>query len=154
MSPIDFTIRRASEADMETAQQMIEALGYANIEPADFKRAFTETLNHRDSFVLLAIATNGRGLGLMTLSRRPQMRLAGILLSIDELVVIAEARGLGVGGALLKEAKRIAATIGARRLELHTNRGRESYRREFYVKNGFTEINSAVMRMEKDFIKE
>src|SRR5687768_16946221 len=104
MRTIDFTIRRAGEADMETAQQMIESLGYANIELDDFKRAFTETLNHQDSLVFLAIDTNGRGLGVMTLSRRPQMRLAGILLSIDELVVIAEARGLGVGGALLNEA--------------------------------------------------
>ena len=154
MNTIDFTIRRAVEGDVETAQQMIESLGYASICLDDFKRAFIETLNHRDSFVFVAEEGNGRGLGLMTVSHRPQLRLAGMLVSIDELVVIDEARGLGVGRALLHEAKQIAAKMGARRLELHTNRGRVSYQRRFYVKNGFTEINSAVMRMENDFIKE
>ncbi len=153
MSEIDFTIRCAGEADVETAHQMIEALGYANIKFDDFKRAFSEVLNHQDSIVFLAEATEGQGLGLMTVSRRPQLRLAGILLSIDELIVMEDARGLGVGFALLNEAKYLAAKMGARRLELHTNRGRESYRRQFYVKNGFTEINSAVMRIEKEFQK-
>jgi len=32
------------------------------------------------------------------------------------------------------------------RVELTTNRTRESYARAFYTKNGFSEVNSAVMR--------
>lgn len=36
------------------------------------------------------------------------------------------------------------------RLELETNRARESYLRRFYVKNGFTEADSAVMRIDYD----
>jgi hypothetical protein len=44
----------------------------------------------------------------------------------------------------------MARKLGARRLELETNRARESYRRRFYVKNGFTEADSAVMRIEYD----
>jgi GNAT superfamily N-acetyltransferase len=154
MSEIDFMIRTAVEGDIETAFEMIESLGYVNIELDDFKRTYIETLRHRESRVFLAEDLHGRGLGLMTVSQRPQLRLAGILLSIDELVVIDEARGLGVGRALLNEAKRMAAKLGARRLELHTNRGRLSYQRQFYVKNGFMEIDSAVMRMEADFTKE
>jgi GNAT superfamily N-acetyltransferase len=154
MSEFEFMIRNAVEGDVETAFRMIESLGYANIEPDDFKRIYRETLHHRDTYVFLAQDSHGRGLGLMTVSQRPQLRLAGILLSIDELVVIDEARGLGVGRALLTEAKRMAARKGAQRLELHTNRGRLSYHRQFYIKNGFMEINSAVMRMDRDFIRD
>jgi N-acetylglutamate synthase-like GNAT family acetyltransferase len=52
---------------------------------------------------------------------------------------------------LLEQAKGIARHSGCRRLELLTNRSRKSYRREFYVKNGFTEADSAVMRIEYEF---
>jgi GNAT superfamily N-acetyltransferase len=152
MSDISFSIRRAVESDMESAHKMIEALGYPNIEQADFKQAFAEVLNHKDSLVLIAETAVGQAIGLMTISQRPQLRLAGIVVCIDELVIADNARGLGVGGALLKEAKRLAAEMGAQRLELHTNRGRISYQRAFYVKNGFSETNSAVMRLEKESI--
>lgn len=153
MSEIIITIRRAVETDVETAHKMMESLGYANIEIDDFQKAFAEVLHHPESLVFLAEAADGHALGLMTISYRPQLRLAGILVSIDELVVMEGARGLGVGRDLLNEAKSLAAKLGARRLELHTYRGRESYRREFYIKNDFTEVNSAVMRMDIDFLK-
>jgi len=154
MSDISFSIRCAVESDIESAHKMIEALGYPNIEQAEFKKTFTEVLNHKDSRVLIAETATGQTIGLMTVSHRPQLRLAGVVVCIDELVIADNARGLGVGGALLKEAKGFAAEIGAKRLELHTNRGRISYQRAFYVKNGFSETNSAVMRLEKEFIKE
>ncbi|PYT05931.1 MAG: hypothetical protein DMF60_10365 [Acidobacteria bacterium] len=69
-------------------------------------------------------------------------------ITIDEFVVADNARGRGVGRALLEHIKSMARKAGARRLELNTNRARESYRRAFYIKNGFTEADSAVMRIE------
>jgi GNAT superfamily N-acetyltransferase len=151
MSQVEFTIRRALETDEAAAHRLMAELGYSGINPVDFKKVFAEVLNHRDSFVFLAEADSGRVIGLMSISHRPQLRLAGILVCIDELVIAAEARGLGVGKALLNEAKGIAGQLGAKRLELHTNRGRISYQRAFYVKNGFSESNSAVMRLEPGF---
>lgn len=153
MSAIDFNIRQALASDEASAHKMIAALGYPDIEPDDFAFAFAEVLIHPDSLVYIAETTESSIIGLMTLSQRPQLRLAGILVSIDELVIAEEARGLGVGGALLQEAKRFAAKFGAKRLELHTNRARVSYQRAFYVKNGFSETNSAVLRLENEFIK-
>jgi N-acetylglutamate synthase-like GNAT family acetyltransferase len=84
----------------------------------------------------------------MAVSRRPQIRLAGDVMTIDELVVTETARGKGVGARLLDTAKREAARIGARRLELFTARMRASYSRGFYAKNGFIEVDSALMRWE------
>jgi GNAT superfamily N-acetyltransferase len=154
MSALEFSIRQALASDEESAHKLTAALGYPGIAQAEFKKAFAEVLSHPDSFVYIAETTDRKAIGLMTISQRPQLRLAGILVSIDELVIAEEARGLGVGGALLKEAKRFATKLGAKRLELHTNRGRISYQRAFYVKNGFSETNSAVLRLENEFIKE
>jgi GNAT superfamily N-acetyltransferase len=75
-------------------------------------------------------------------------RRSWLLATIDELVVTEDARGRGVGKQLVDFAKSVAVRVGARRLELHTARKRPSYERGFYVKNGFTEIDSAVLRWE------
>jgi GNAT superfamily N-acetyltransferase len=64
------------------------------------------------------------------------------------MVVTERARGTGLGGKLLELAKSEATRVGARRLELHTARGRPAYTRGFYVKNGFVEVDSAVLRWE------
>jgi ribosomal protein S18 acetylase RimI-like enzyme len=154
MGEMAVTIRSAVEADAESVFQLIQALGYRNLDREDFKRNFAETLHHQDSLIYLAEDTGGRVLGLMTLSHRPQLRLGGRIVSIDELVVVEGARGSGVGGALLEKAKSFATALQSPRLELHTKRTRESYRRRFYIKNGFVEANSAVMRLEKDFRNE
>src|SRR6202008_3421012 len=88
--------------------------------------------------------------GLASISNRPQLRLTGNLVTIDEFVIAADARGKGIGRELLNGAVAMAKKLGARRLELETNRARESYRRGFYVKNGFSEADSAVMRIDYD----
>jgi N-acetylglutamate synthase-like GNAT family acetyltransferase len=90
----------------------------------------------------------GKVVALMTLGARPQVRLGGVVMTIDELVVTEGARGAGVGTTLLERAKAEATKAGARRLELHTARGRQSYERGFYAKAGFVEVDSAVMRWE------
>lgn len=148
------TIRRANESDVESAYRLIVALGYQHLARIDFERTFKAILAHPETRVLLAADESGQAIGLMTLSHRPQLRLAGTIVCIDELAVVDEARGRGVGRALLNRAKEIAIELSAERLELHTNRARESYTRQFYVKNGFAEANSALMRLEKtDFSK-
>src|SRR5436190_19778638 len=102
MSDITFSIRRAVESDVESAHTMITALGYPDIKQADFKQAFAEVLSHKDSRIFLAETDDGQIIGLMTISYRPQLRLAGMLVCIDELVIADSARGLGIGGAFLK----------------------------------------------------
>jgi GNAT superfamily N-acetyltransferase len=143
------SIRLARPEDGNSVYQMMAELGYASLERGRFDRAFQTVLDRSDVWVLVAEDVQSRRmLGLASMSERPQLRLAGILVTIDEFVIREDARGRGVGKALLEEAKRRARALGARRLQLDTNRGRESYRRGFYVKNDFIEADSAVMRME------
>ena len=58
---------------------------------------------------------------------------------ISELFVHPRARGLGAGHKLLEAAAQEAQTRGCARLGLINFRTEESYQRDFYAKNGWTE---------------
>ena len=142
-------IRPAIESDLHAAFKLMAELGYPDLTIARFAEIYS-SVQKNPAMTLIVAEDNGEVVGLASISRRPQLRLAADLITIDELVVADKARGVGLGRALLKHVKAMAGSSGARRLELETNRARESYRRHFYVKNGFTEADSAVMRIEYD----
>ena len=142
------TIRSATEQDLEAAFKLMADLGYPGLSFTDFEKAYRAVLENPMMFLLVAEDETKTVVGLASISNRPQLRLTANLVTIDELVVSDRERGSGVGRKLLKAAEEIARKLGARRLELETNRARESYRRRFYVKNGFTEADSAVMRID------
>jgi N-acetylglutamate synthase-like GNAT family acetyltransferase len=142
-------IRPATESDLQAALKLMAELGYPDLSIARFAEIYSSVQEH-PAMTLIVAEDDGEVVGLASISRRPQLRLTADLITIDELVVADSARGLGVGRALLEHAKAMAGSSGARRLELETNRARESYRRRFYIKNGFTEADSAVMRIDYD----
>lgn len=141
----DVTLRLASASDLTPVHGLIEELGYVGIEREAFARGYASVLADGAQRIWLA-ELRGAIVGLMSLSTRPQIRLAGLIMTVDELVVAQSVRGAGVGAALIELAKSEARRAGARRLELLTARGRPSYARQFYAKNGFAEVDSAVMR--------
>ncbi|HLK39495.1 MAG TPA: GNAT family N-acetyltransferase [Polyangiaceae bacterium] len=138
-------LRLARAVDLAAVHTLIEELGYDHLEKDAFALGYHAVLADAAQQVWVA-ELEGVVVGLMSLSARPQMRLAGPILSVDELVVSEGARGAGVGRKLIDRAKSEAVRLGARRLELETARGRPSYARRFYPKNGFDEVDSAVMR--------
>jgi len=139
-------VRRASPADLPTIRALLVELGYAGLanEPA-LAEVLEQMLADPSRGVWLA-EDGDAALGMITTTLRPQLRLAGPELTIEELVVRRDAQGRGVGRFLLEHAKAEAARHGALRVQLTTNRTREVYTRGFYPKNGFTEAPSAVMR--------
>ena len=141
-------VRLATENDLQAAFKLMTDLGYPDVDLARFAETYHAALEHPAMILIVAEAENEEVIGLATISHRPQLRLSGNLVTIDEFVIANHARGQGVGRELLKAAVAMAGRLGARRLELETNRTRESYRREFYSKNGFTEADSAVMRID------
>jgi N-acetylglutamate synthase-like GNAT family acetyltransferase len=141
-------IRLATEQDVESAFRLMAQLGYPDLSLHMFSETYHSVLRHPAMSVIVCEGDNGEVVGLATISRRPQLRLTGYLITIDEFVVADNARGRGVGRALLDHIKAMARKAGVRRLELNTTRARESYRRAFYIKNGFREADSAVMRIE------
>lgn len=153
MSDIWPIIRLATEMDVQPAFKLMSELGYPGLSLPHFIKTYHALLEHPTMSLIVAEDANGEVIALASLTSRPQLRLTARLVTIDELVVADRARGRGVGQKILKAAEAMARKLGARRLELETNRARESYRRHFYIKNGFTEADSAVMRIDYELPK-
>jgi GNAT superfamily N-acetyltransferase len=142
-------VRPAEGRDAEAVHALLGELGYDGLDVARFASSFARLAEATPPHVWVAhFGLEGVAVGVMSLSWAEQLRLGGIVVSIDELVVTESARGRGAGAALLARAKDVVRELRAVRLELHTRRSRESYARGFYVKNGFVEVDSAVMRLE------
>jgi len=139
------SIRLATLEDAPALAGLLGELGYPFGEIALLKESLGAVLGH-PQLQLWVAAGDGELLGMISLSRLPQLRLTGDKLSVDELVVSERSRGQGVGQALMATAIREAQLCAAVRLEVLTHRARESYRRGFYAKNGLEEVPSAVLR--------
>jgi len=142
----EIKVRRATRADGDAVFRLLGELGYTELDRAHFDATFDVVLLHSEMILLLAETEDAGVIGFASLSHRPQLRLGGTLLTVDELAVTEAAGGLGVGRLLLAETRKIAEELGARRLQIDQRRSRDSYRRGFYVKNGFEEADSAVFR--------
>ena len=147
MPDSNIVLRPACSKDREAVRGLIGELGYQIDRGAPFERIFTSMLAD-PSHTLLVAESEGVVVGFAGWSRVPSLHLCGQTLLLDELAVAASARGKGVGKALLAALSAAAQELGAVRIKLTTNRARESYRRGFYLKNGYTETNSAVFRID------
>lgn len=139
-------VRRASLADLPAIRALLVELGYGRLADEPSLAPVLSTILEDPSRGVWLAEDAGAVLGLISTTIRPQLRLAGLELTIEELVVREGSRGRGVGHALLEQAKAEATRLGALRVQLTTNRARDVYTRGFYPKNGFTEAPSAVMR--------
>ena len=144
--PAGVNVRRARPGDASHVFALVEQLGYAP-DHRGFDETFAQVVRHPEAAVYVAVE-GLRVIGYLSMSQRPQIRLGGRAASIDELVVDERRRGEGVGTALLDAAISYARGLGCKRVDLTTSRARQSYERGFYVAHGFTEVDSALMRME------
>ena len=94
--------------------------------------------------LLVARDADGRIVGTATLStyRTPTRRRA----HIDDVVVDASARGLGVGAALTAEAIDLARALGAEQVDLTSNPDRQAANR-LYQRLGFKRRETNVYRL-------
>jgi N-acetylglutamate synthase-like GNAT family acetyltransferase len=143
---MSIAVRRARPGDALAIRKLLRELGYA----AD-SRATDETVSQVVKHPEAAVFVASEGIdvvGYLALSIRPQMRLAGLLASVDELVVAQARRGAGVGTMLLDAGIAHAKSLQCRRIEVLQTRARESYQRRFYTERKFEEVDSAVLRIE------
>lgn len=144
----DMRLRQACESDLTVVAALLQALGYMEGGGDSLAAVLEMTLHRPDMALFLAVERGGTALGMLGLSQRPQLQLGGMLVSIDTLAVRADARGRGVGRRLMRRAWAYARLHHAVRIEVHTTRARENYRRGFYPANGYQEANSALFRYE------
>lgn len=148
------TIRDALSEDAPAIDAVLRALGWfthlddipSNETQARIARVIAEKGSPGGDNTLL-VAESGVGVvGYVSVHWLPNLIFGGEGY-VSELFILPEARGQGIGGALLEEAKRRGIARGYQRLTLFNRRERESYQRGFYPKHGWVERDDAALFM-------
>lgn len=140
-------VRPALEADAASVAKILRATGwFEHLEAEEFGDTESRIQRHiglcrADDSHSIYVAENAQGdlVGYASAHWLPYLFLSGPEGYLSELFVEETHRGKGIGkkllGAIVSESKR----RGCSRLMLITSRSRESYKREFYSKEGWVE---------------
>lgn len=129
----DLRIRAAGPADAEVIAALLAHLGYPT--DADAIPARLAAVVAAGGTVLLAVDDRAAVLGLMGLQSYPVLHAAAPVAYITALVVTPEARGRGVGRALVAAAEAWARRAGCGRLTV-TSAERRADAHAFYPAAG------------------
>jgi N-acetylglutamate synthase-like GNAT family acetyltransferase len=128
------TVRDATLADVGTVAPLLGELGYP-VDGETLAGRMRRMLTRDDQRILIAENEIG-ALGLLALHVFPALAYDGNVALIMALVVTAQARGLGVGRALIDRADAVARSLDATRL-LVTTHVRRADAHAFYERLGF-----------------
>jgi hypothetical protein len=112
-------VRPASLQDGVAVLSLLEEVGYYP-EPVSFARTFRRTIHDPGFLVRVAESEDGRVVGVATLALRYQLGLGGIVASLDELAIAADAPK-GVERKLRRETLGRARALGAVRVLKQAN---------------------------------
>ena len=104
-------------------QLMVSATADSPVNQQRGTDTFRRMLENEEMGTVFLAEEDGTALGLLTLSYPAAIRCGGIYSCIEELIVIEQARGKGVGGALLEASIERATARGC--YELQVNRPSE-----------------------------
>ena len=144
-------IRRAKAEDADGIVEVLKQAG-APVYSMPTPQAATKEkvaahikMCHADKSHTVYVAENdgGRIVGYVGAHWLPYLFLDGPEGYLSELFIREEYRDQGIGNKLLETVKREARKRGCARLLLLNSRKRESYRRSFYKKHGWTEREEA-----------
>ena len=127
-------LREGSAGDVDAVRALFSEMEGRVLQAEDFRAIALAALDAPDH-LLLVWEEEGTVLGALHLRVERQLHHCAAVAEVMELAVAAEARGRGVGKALLDEAKRRAAERGCVQLELACNVLRTDAHR-FYEREG------------------
>jgi GNAT superfamily N-acetyltransferase len=113
MTPASFT-RPVTENDAEAVARLLAQLGYPT-NAADIPSRLREVTAERGG-AFLQVDQSGRALGFFSVARHSVLHASGPIGLITSLVVADDARGLGVGRAMVTAAQDWARDQGCVRL--------------------------------------
>lgn len=132
-------IVKADLSHLETIVPLFDAYRVFYKQPSDpmlAKLFLTKRMVGQQSIILLAQDDQNKGLGFTQLYPSFSSVALKQVYILNDLFVAANARGKGVGAALLDAAKEIASLHGARGLVLET--AADNPAQKLYEKNGWT----------------
>jgi hypothetical protein len=112
-------VRPASLQDGVAVLSLLEEVGYYP-EPVSFAQTFRRTITNPGFLVRVAETEDGRVVGVATLALRYQLGLGGLIASLDELAIAADAPK-GVARRLKRETLGKARALGAVRVLKEAN---------------------------------
>ena len=133
------TIRPAAISDASAVCELLAQLGYPAA-PHEIPNRLTALTTYPQAVVL--VATNGYGevVGLGTSHIFPSIHDNEPVAWLTSLVVLEDARGAGIGSALVEYIEKWAARNGAKRLSLtsglHRTAAHDFYQRRNYENTG------------------
>ena len=144
-------LRKATIEDAEALASLLTEIGWFEVfknesleESTQRVRAELELCLADDShLVCVAQSEEGKIIGYVSVHWLPYLFMHGPEAYVSELFVRDSARGRGVGRRLLQAVETEARSRGCTRMALTNLRRRESYKRQFYVKAGWTERSDA-----------
>jgi len=132
------TVRVATVADVSVVADLLDRFNREYEAPTPGPAvlgARLERLLTGGSVVALLAGEPAVGLALMTL--RPNVWYEGTVALLDELYVVGDERGHGIGTALLKAAEQECRRLGGELLEINVD-GEDTDARRFYERHGYT----------------
>jgi GNAT superfamily N-acetyltransferase len=129
------SFRRATSADVSTVREITRA-AYAKWVPVIGREPKPMTANYEQAVadhIIDLCEEAGRPVALIELIPKPSHLL------IENVAVLPERHGSGIGGLLLGRAEEIARSLGRNELRLYTN-ARFSTNVSFYARRGFEEF--------------
>ena len=130
----DFVIRRCGPYDSRSIYELICDMEARNLPWETFNSIYVSQLAN-PNFVCLICEQDGQVAGSINLRMEYQLHHAERVAEIMELVVRARYRSRGIGGKLLAEACKTAASDGCGQIEVCCNQLRTDAHR-FYAREG------------------
>jgi GNAT superfamily N-acetyltransferase len=139
--PEGIRIRVARRGDRDSIYRLLLEIG-VDVPSPDQSAALSWIVSHPETEVTIAVDPLDRGVGLVSISHRPQLRVGGRIATIDEFVVTGSMRKKGIGSELLDRALARARMLGCRRVELAAA---DAATRAFVQRRGFATEGAQVM---------
>jgi predicted N-acetyltransferase YhbS len=141
MNNAEIAIRPLKPSDITAVMQLHRELGWNPAYHADGStlKQRLEALITEENALLLVAQRGGRVVGYVHGEIVTYLLFAGREMLVSELFVMADARGHGVGTALMNAIESEAVKRKCFRISVLNSRERESYKRGFYPALGYEE---------------
>lgn len=131
-----YTIRLAVESDAASVKCLLEELENRVFDQAIFTSIYMEYLRVPLTLMQVAVQNENEIVGFLSCKGQTLLHHEGMVFEIQELIVTKAHQGRGVGRQLIAALKPELAQLGAKSLEVTTNKRRKEAH-AFYQSVGF-----------------